>query len=38
MKAYLSLDYFLTRLLDLSEDPGITTYFFPGCDGVGGWG
>ena len=22
---------------DLSEDPGLTTYFFPGRDGVGGW-
>ena len=22
----------------LSEDPGLTTYFFPGRDGVGGWG
>ena len=21
----------------LSEDPGLTTYFFPGRDGVGGW-
>ena len=24
--------------LSLSEDPGLTTYFFPGRDGVGGWG
>ena len=23
---------------DLSEDPSLTTYFFPGRDGVGGWG
>ena len=25
-------------LKNLSEDPGLTTYFFPGRDGVGGWG
>ena len=27
-----------THSSDLSEDPGLTTYFFPGRDGVGGWG
>ena len=28
----------LWRAYGLSEDPGLTTYFFPGRDGVGRWG